>query len=61
MTNGWTFPKLSVIGQESFRIVAFTHLDKDHIYRASEFFWFDHAAAYQGGDRIKIELGFSPQ
>ncbi|OWV99535.1 hypothetical protein [Rhizobium sp. R693] len=42
-------------GQESFRVVAFTHLDKDHISRASEFFWFDHAAVYQGSDRMKID------
>lgn len=42
-------------GQESFRVVAFTHLDKDHIYRSSEFFWFDHALKYQGGNRKKID------
>ncbi len=42
-------------GQESFRVVAFTHLDKDHIHRASEFFWFEHAATYQGSDRMKID------
>lgn len=42
-------------GQESFRVVAFTHLDKDHIYRSNEFFWFDHAQKYQGGDRLKID------
>ena len=41
--------------QESFRVVAFTHLDKDHIFRSSEFFWFEHTAAYQGGDRMKID------
>ena len=34
-------------GQEAFRVVAFTHLDKDHIYRSSEFFWFDHAQKYR--------------
>ena len=43
------------VGQESFRVVAFTRLDKDHIYRSSEFFWFEHAAAYQGADRMKID------
>jgi hypothetical protein len=42
-------------GQTSFKVVAFTHLDKDHVYRSSEFFWFDHAKTYQGGDRFKID------
>jgi len=42
-------------GQASFRVVAFTHLDKDHIFRSSEFFWFEHAQRYQGGDRVKID------
>lgn len=34
--------------------VAFTHLDDDHIRRASEFFHFLHAKKYQGEGRIKI-------
>lgn len=35
-------------------VVAFTHLDNDHISGASEFFHFEHAEKYQGGDRVKI-------
>src|ERR1700730_1109213 len=35
-------------------VVCFTHLDADHVTGSSEFFWFEHAACYQGGDRIKI-------
>lgn len=46
---------LDEAGQESFRVVAFTHLDKDHVHRASEFFWLEHAEKYQGSDRIKID------
>ncbi|MFN3132464.1 hypothetical protein [Roseibium sp.] len=42
-------------GQESFSAVAFTHLDDDHICKATEFFWLEHASKYQGGDRVKID------
>lgn len=41
--------------RDSFRVVAFTHLDDDHIKGASEFFWFDYARIHQGLDRIKID------
>ena len=34
--------------------VAFTHADDDHIHGASEFFYLEHAAKYQGEGRIKI-------
>jgi hypothetical protein len=40
--------------RDYFDLVCFTHLDTDHINGASNFFWFDHAAVYQGEDRIKI-------
>lgn len=36
-------------------IVAFTHLDEDHVDRASEFFYFDHAKEYQDAERVKIK------
>ena len=42
-------------GRESFDVVAFTHLDNDHVYGASDFFYFEHAAKYQSSDRIKID------
>lgn len=35
-------------------VFCITHLDNDHICRSSELFWLDHAAKYQGDDRIKI-------
>lgn len=35
-------------------IVAFTHLDDDHVCGASEFFHLDYAKAYQGEGRVKI-------
>lgn len=41
-------------------VLAFTHLDRDHINRASEFFHLRHAAKYQGGDRIKFDTMWVP-
>jgi hypothetical protein len=40
--------------RDNYDVVCFTHLDDDHCRGSSEFFWMDHAAAYQGDDRIKI-------
>lgn len=36
-------------------VVAFTHLDDDHICGATEFFHLEHADKYQGDDRVKIK------
>ena len=36
-------------------VVAFTHLDNDHICGSSDFFHLDYAAKYQTGDRVKIK------
>jgi len=36
-------------------VVGFTHLDNDHTKGAGEFFWLDHAEAYQSKDRVKID------
>ncbi|WP_320236178.1 hypothetical protein [Mesorhizobium montanum] len=47
--------ELDDAGRESFRVVAFTHLDDDHICGARDFFWFDHARILQGDDRVKID------
>lgn len=44
----------------SYRVVAFTHLDDDHCKGASEFFHLEHAAAYQGEGRIRIETMWVP-
>src|SRR5208282_2046500 len=40
--------------RDNLDVVCFTHLDTDHVKGSSEFFWFEHAAAYQGDVRIKI-------
>lgn len=40
--------------REHFEVVAFTHLDNDHICKSSEFFHLEHAEKYQGEGRIKI-------
>lgn len=41
--------------RKSFDVVCFTHLDDDHCCGAGDFFWLQHAAKYQGDDRIKID------
>ncbi len=46
---------LAAAGRKDYDVVCFSHLDLDHVKGASEFFWFDHAAAYQGDWRIKIK------
>ena len=45
---------------KGYTVVAFTHLDDDHVKGASEFFEFDHADKYKGGDRKKIETMWVP-
>lgn len=40
--------------QDYFDVVAFTHGDKDHIDKSTEFFELLHAEKYQGEGRIKI-------
>jgi hypothetical protein len=40
--------------RKNFDVVAFTHLDDDHICGATEFFRLEHATAYQGTGRIAI-------
>ena len=42
-------------GRDSYDVVAFTHLDDDHVCGAADFFYLEHAAKYQGGKRIKID------
>lgn len=36
-------------------VLAFTHGDNDHVKRASEMFWMEHAEKYQGNDRVKFK------
>lgn len=52
--------ELEAANKDSFDVVAFTHLDDDHVCKASEFFHFDHAAKYQGDGRIKINTLWVP-
>jgi hypothetical protein len=51
---------LKAAGREDFDVVAFTHLDDDHIHGASGFFYLEHAAKYQDKDRIKIRTLWVP-
>ncbi|HWA21908.1 MAG TPA: hypothetical protein VG735_05890 [Caulobacterales bacterium] len=41
-------------------VFAITHLDRDHIAGATDFFHLDHAAKYQGAGRIKIKTLWVP-
>jgi hypothetical protein len=45
---------LAAAKRDYYDVVAFTHLDDDHVRGASEFFWFEHAEKYQAKDRIRI-------
>lgn len=44
----------------AFDVVAFTHVDDDHIHGATEFFHLEHAEKYQGSGRIKISEMWVP-
>ena len=46
--------------RDNYDVVAFTHLDDDHIHGASTFFEFLHAQKYQGEGRIKIKTLWVP-
>src|SRR5438552_1898957 len=41
--------------RNEYDVVAFTHLDKDHICGSSNFFHFEHSKDFQGDDRVKIK------
>lgn len=45
---------LTDLGREDIDVVVFTHRHDDHVGGAEDFFWLDHAAKYQGTDRITI-------
>ena len=47
-------------GEKEIDVVAFTHLDTDHTERAKEVFELEHAAKYQGGDRVRIKTLWVP-
>lgn len=46
--------------RDNFDVVAFTHVDDDHIHGATEFFHLDHAKKYQNDGRIKIDTLWVP-
>ena len=52
--------ELAAAGRDYFDVVAFTHADADHIQGSTEFFELQHAAKYQGADRIKIQQLWVP-
>lgn len=43
-----------VVSADAYDVVCFTHLDKDHVCGAQDYFHFDHNKTLQGGDRKKI-------
>src|SRR4051812_23792396 len=51
---------LKAADRTSVNVLAFTHLDRDHINRSSEFFYLRHAAKYQGNGRIKFDTMWVP-
>ena len=46
--------ELSMEKRDYFDVVVFTHSDKDHICKSTEFFELLHASKYQGNGRFKI-------
>ena len=45
---------------KGYTVVAFTHLDEDHVKGSADFFELDHADKYKGGGRKKIETLWVP-
>lgn len=45
---------LNAAERDYYDVVAFSHLDLDHIKGASEFFYLEHSSKFQSKDRIKI-------
>src|SRR5258708_637982 len=46
---------LKAAKRDYYDVVAFSHLDNDHICGVPEFFYLEHENKYQGDDRIKIK------
>lgn len=51
---------LRAANRDYFDVVAFTHLDDDHIHGFSDFFHLDFAAKYQAAGRIRIRTLWVP-
>jgi hypothetical protein len=45
---------LEAADRDYYDVVAFTHLDRDHVHGSADFFHLDHAKKYQGEGRVKI-------
>lgn len=43
-----------LVKKDFYDVVGFTHADLDHVCKFSSYFYLEHAAAYQGGTRKKI-------
>lgn len=46
--------RLKATGRDYYDVVAYTHLDNDHVCGSPDFFYFEHATKYQTEGRIKI-------
>lgn len=51
---------LDADGREGYAVVAFTHVDDDHIHGIGSFFRFEHDRTRQGADRARIETLWVP-
>lgn len=51
---------LKAAKRDYYDVVAFTHLDDDHVRGSGEFFHFEHATSRQGDGRIKMEEMWVP-
>ena len=51
---------LDAADRDYYEVVAFTHLDRDHFARSSEFFYLEYAKKYQDDDRIKMKVMWVP-
>jgi hypothetical protein len=51
---------LITASRDYYDVVAFSHLDKDHIQGSSEFFYLEHDKKYQSSDRKKINEMWVP-
>lgn len=51
---------LKAAKRDFYDVVAFTHLDDDHVHGSEDFFHFEHATSRQGDGRIKMEEMWVP-
>jgi hypothetical protein len=46
--------------RSDYDVVAFSHLDDDHIHGASDFLWLEHHKKFQGADRVVMNTMWVP-